>query len=94
MAFHSNSLDHDPCLPRVEVKKFDGSDPIGWVTQMEHYPFMELLMIWQNFIMVSFIWIMKPRNGGSGVEIHNKGMFLGQGLLQIFMNTFTLKPTI
>jgi hypothetical protein len=21
----------------VEVNKFDGSDPIGWVTQMEHY---------------------------------------------------------
>jgi hypothetical protein len=24
-------------LPRVEVKKFDGSNPMGWVTQMEHY---------------------------------------------------------
>jgi hypothetical protein len=21
----------------VDVTKFDGSDPIGWVTQMEHY---------------------------------------------------------
>jgi hypothetical protein len=37
MAFHSNSLHSDPCLPRVEVKKFDGSNPTGWVTQMEHY---------------------------------------------------------
>jgi hypothetical protein len=26
-----------PRLPRVEVNKFDGSDPTGWVTQMEHY---------------------------------------------------------
>jgi hypothetical protein len=33
-AFH---LHHDLHLPRVEEKKFDGSDPIGWVTQMEHY---------------------------------------------------------
>jgi hypothetical protein len=37
MAFQSNSLHHDPHLPRVEVNKFDGLDPIGWVTQMEHY---------------------------------------------------------
>jgi hypothetical protein len=37
MAFHSNSLHHDPCLPKVEVKKFDGLDPTVWVTQMEHF---------------------------------------------------------
>jgi hypothetical protein len=37
MALHSNSLPRDPRLPRVEVNKFDGSDPTGWVTQMEHY---------------------------------------------------------
>jgi hypothetical protein len=35
--FHSNSLPHDPHLPIVEVKKIDGSDHTGWVTQMEHY---------------------------------------------------------
>jgi hypothetical protein len=34
---HSNSLHRDPRLPRVEVNKFDGSDPTTWVTQMEHY---------------------------------------------------------
>jgi hypothetical protein len=34
---HSNSLPHDPFLPRVEVNKFDGSDPQALVTQMEHY---------------------------------------------------------
>jgi hypothetical protein len=37
MALHSNSLPCDPCLPQVEVNKFDESDPTGWVTQMEHY---------------------------------------------------------
>jgi hypothetical protein len=37
---HSFQLHHfqrDICLPWVDVTKFDGSDPIGWVTQMEHY---------------------------------------------------------
>jgi hypothetical protein len=37
MVFHSNSLPRDPRLSLVEVNKFDGSDPIGWVTQMELY---------------------------------------------------------
>jgi len=23
--------------PKVDLYKFDGSDPSGWVTQMEHY---------------------------------------------------------
>jgi hypothetical protein len=31
---HSNSLPCDPHLPRVEVNKFDGSDPQVWVTQI------------------------------------------------------------
>jgi hypothetical protein len=35
--FHSISFHHEPRLPRIEVNKFDGSIPIGWVTQMEHY---------------------------------------------------------
>jgi hypothetical protein len=35
--FHSNSFHREPHLPHVEVNKFDGSDPTGWVTQMEHY---------------------------------------------------------
>jgi hypothetical protein len=39
---HSHTLQnhhfqHDLCLPWVDVTKFDGSDPISWVTQMEHY---------------------------------------------------------
>ena len=24
-------------LPKIDMNKFDGSDPAGWVTQMEHY---------------------------------------------------------
>jgi hypothetical protein len=39
---HSHTLQnhhfqHDLCLSRVDVTKFDGSDPTSWVTQMEHY---------------------------------------------------------
>jgi hypothetical protein len=37
MAFHSNPLTHDIHLAKVEVNKFDGSNPTRWVTQMEHY---------------------------------------------------------
>jgi hypothetical protein len=35
--FQNHHFQHDLCLPWVDVTKFDGSDPIGWVTQMEHY---------------------------------------------------------
>jgi hypothetical protein len=35
--FQYNSFHREPCLPYVEVNKFDGFDPTGWVTQMEHY---------------------------------------------------------
>jgi hypothetical protein len=35
--FQSNSLHRNPCLPCIKVNKFDGSDPMGWVTQTEHY---------------------------------------------------------
>jgi hypothetical protein len=35
--FQSHHFQHDLCLPHVDVTKFYGSDPTGWVTQMEHY---------------------------------------------------------
>jgi hypothetical protein len=39
---HSHNFQHhhfprDLRLLQVDVTKFDGSDPTGWVTQMEHY---------------------------------------------------------
>jgi hypothetical protein len=36
-SFQPHHFQRDIRLPRVDVTKFDGSDPIGWVTQMEHY---------------------------------------------------------
>jgi len=35
--FQSNSFHCDPGLPFFKVNTFDGSDPTGWVTQIEHY---------------------------------------------------------
>jgi hypothetical protein len=35
--FQSHDFQRDIRLPRVDVTKFYGSDPTGWVTQMEHY---------------------------------------------------------
>jgi hypothetical protein len=35
--FQNHHFQRDLRLPRVDVTKFDGSDPTGWVTQMEHY---------------------------------------------------------
>jgi hypothetical protein len=35
--FQNHHFQRDLRLPWVDVTKFDGSDPTGWVTQMEHY---------------------------------------------------------
>jgi hypothetical protein len=35
--FQNHHFQRDIFLPRVDVTKFDGSNPTGWVTQMEHY---------------------------------------------------------
>jgi hypothetical protein len=35
--FHPHHFQRDLLLLPVDVTKFDGSDPTGWVTQMEHY---------------------------------------------------------
>jgi hypothetical protein len=36
-ALQNHHFQRDLRLPRVDVTKFDGSDPTSWVTQMEHY---------------------------------------------------------
>jgi hypothetical protein len=35
--FQPHHFQRDLRLSRVDVTKFDGSNPIGWLTQMEHY---------------------------------------------------------
>jgi hypothetical protein len=36
-SFQPHHCQRDIRLPQVDVTKFDGSDPTGWLTQMEHY---------------------------------------------------------
>jgi hypothetical protein len=36
-SFQPHHFQRDIRLPWVDVTKFDGLDPMGWVTQMEHY---------------------------------------------------------
>jgi hypothetical protein len=35
--FQTHHIQRELCIPQVDVTKFDGSDPTGWVSQMEHY---------------------------------------------------------
>jgi hypothetical protein len=87
MAFHSNRLHRELYLPKFYVNKFDGFNPTGWVTQMEHY--LSLHGIADDlifFLSTSFIWIL---NVGNGVKIHIAGILLGPNLLQAFINTLT-----
>jgi hypothetical protein len=35
--FQNHYFQHDLHLPQVDVTKFNGLEPTGWVTQMEHY---------------------------------------------------------
>jgi hypothetical protein len=53
--FHPHHFQHDLHLPHVDVTKFDGSDPIGWVSQMEHYLYLygitnELAKLWYGVL--------------------------------------------
>jgi hypothetical protein len=36
-SFQPHQFQRNIRLPRVDVTKFDGSEPTGWVTQMDHY---------------------------------------------------------
>jgi hypothetical protein len=79
----------------VDVTKFDGSDPTGWVTQMEHYFSLyditdNLAKLWYGVLHI----IKNISNGGNGEKIPIKAMLLGHTLWQIFMNALTLTPTI
>jgi hypothetical protein len=89
--FQSNHCHCDLCLPHMEVKKLDGSNPTSWVTQMEHYsPCMASLMTRPNFVTMSSIWILNIGNGGNGIANHSKDMKLGPSLWLNFMTTLTL----
>ena len=93
--FQPHHFQHDLRLLWVDVAKFDGSDPTGWVTQMEHYFSLygitgDLDKLWYGVLHLD----KNVGNGGNGEKLPVKGMFLGHTLWQIFMKVLTLTPTI
>jgi len=93
MVFHSKPLSHHLHIPTFEVNKFDVSDPMGWVTQMEHY--FTLHGITDELIKLHVgVLYLEPEcwNGGNGVKIHIEVIFLGPNFLYTSMDT--LKKTI
>jgi hypothetical protein len=72
--FHPNHFQRDLRLPRADVTKFDGSDPTGWVTQMEHYFSLyditdDLAKVWYGVLHLDkecwqwWQWIKTSRQG-------------------------------
>jgi hypothetical protein len=95
MAFHSNPFHRDPIFPKLRSINLMAQIPrAGSLKWNIIFLCMALLMSWPNFVMLFSIWILNAGNGGNGVKMHAKGMFLGPSLLQIFMNALTLTPTI
>ena len=55
--------------PKLDMHKFDGTDPIGWVSQMEHFFFLHnICMDIDKVQQGSFIWMQNDGNGGSGIS--------------------------
>jgi hypothetical protein len=72
--FQSLHFQRDIRLPRVDVTKFDGLDPTGWVTQMEHYFSLygitdDLAKLWYGVLHLDqerwqwWQWRKNPRQG-------------------------------
>jgi len=92
--FQSNPFHRDLCLPRVEVNEFDGSDPTGWVTQMEYNLSLNGIIDYLEKLHYSvYIWILNIGNGDIGVKNHTKDMFLGHNLWRSFINSLTSTHT-
>jgi hypothetical protein len=97
---HSHNFQHhhfqrDLRLPRVDVTKFDGSDPTGWVTQMEHYFSLyditdDLAKLWYGVLHLD----QERWQWWQWRKTSVKGILLGHTLWQRFMNALTLTPTI
>jgi hypothetical protein len=93
--FQPHHFQRDLRLPHVDVTKFDGSDPTGWVTQMEHY--FSLYDITNDLAKLRYGVLHLDQEHWQWSQWRKlpvKGMFLGHTLWHIFMNTLTLTPTI
>jgi hypothetical protein len=91
----SNPFHRDPRLPRVEVNKFDGSNPMGRVTQMEHYFTLHGNTDELDKLCYGVLYL-DPEcwKWWKWCKIHTMGMLLGLSLFHIFMNALTQTPTI
>jgi hypothetical protein len=79
----------------VDVNKFDGSDPSGWVLKWNIISLCTTLqMSWPNFGMVFSISIKNVFNGGNGEKMLAQDMWLEHNLWKIFMNALKLTPII
>jgi len=60
--FHNQNSWHH--FPKLDMNKFYGFDPSGWVNQMDHYVSlsMELLMTYINLKWGSYTWIQNIDN--------------------------------
>ena len=93
--FQNHLFQHDLRLSRVDVTKFDGSDPTGWVTQMEHY--FSLYNITNDLAKLRYgvLHLDQERwQCWQWRKLPIKGILLGPNLLLSFMNALTLTPTI
>jgi hypothetical protein len=94
--FHPHHFQRDLRLPRVDMNKFDGSDPTGWVTQMEHYFSLydiidHLAKLWYGVLHLDQECWKRWQWRKTTCQ---KGMLLGHTLWQRFTNALTLTPTI
>ena len=56
-------------FPKVDLKKFDGSNPLVWVTQMERYfPLHGIIDDMMKLIVGYYTFTMSDSNGGNGIK--------------------------
>jgi hypothetical protein len=97
---HSHNFQHhhfqrDLCLPWVDVTKFDGSDPTGWVTQMEHY--FSLYDITDDLAKLRYgvLHLDQERwQWWQWRKTSRQGYIAWTHFVESFMNALTLTPTI
>jgi hypothetical protein len=78
------------------MNKFDGLDPLGWVTQMEHYfslhgitDDLHKLNMWG-----SYIWMLNVGSGGNGIGRLIKATLPRPSLCKYFMLVLSVTLTI
>lgn len=59
-----------PRPPKLDMHKFDGSNSIAWVAQMEYYFNLNYILDNETQLMVGSMYLdMKYGNGGNGINV-------------------------